>query len=252
MRINSSCLFDKEKVKQFIAYHRMLFGEIGNGIEIVNDVEGDKTFDCASLLGVKKDRETFGLEDFLLELEVNTDLYSMRLPSMNWIDIYSTGNRYIENMYVTGDESQDSLMIRFMTGDIHIRNLYIDKITSISLNGIAYLVDNIIVQTTDRHIMRFHNVKSKSMIKYNKNTIVGESTQSLHDKLIYAAKNLDTHLTHKMNTLTNGRWGSIVLPEKKNLIDFSERGVIILDDFKLRLDEIPDEVWDMIIKEGEG
>lgn len=252
MRINSSCLFDKEKVKQFIAYHRMIFGEIGNGIEIINDVEGDKTFDCASLLGIKKESETFGLEDFLLELEVNTDFYSMRLPSINWIDIYSTGNRYIENMYVTGDRSQNSLMIRFMTGDIYIRNLYIDKITSISLNGIAYLVDNIIVQTTDRHIMRFHNVKSKSMIKYNKNTIVGESTQSLHDKLIYAAKNLDTHLTHKMNTLTNGRWGSIVLPEKKNLIDFSERRVIILDDFKLRLDEIPDEVWDMIIKEGEG
>lgn len=252
MRINSSCLFDKEKVKQFIAYHRMIFGEIGNGIEIINDVEGDKTFDCASLLGIKKESETFGLEDFLLELEVNTDFYNMHLPSLNWIDIYSTGNRYIENMYVTGDRSQNSLMIRFMTGDIYIRNLYIDKITSISLNGIAYLVDNIIVQTTDRHIMRFHNVKSKSMIKYNKNTIVGESTQSLHDKLIYAAKNLDTHLTHKMNTLTNGRWGSIVLPEKKNLIDFSERGVIILDDFKLRLDEIPDEVWDMIIKEGEG
>ena len=252
MRINSSFLFDKEKVKKLIAYHRMLFGEIGNKIEILNDIEKDKTFDCASLLGIKKESETFGLEDFLLELEVNTDFYNMHLPSLNWIDIYSTGNRYIENMYVTGDRSQNSLMIRFMTGDIYIRNLYIDKITSISLNGIAYLVDNIIVQTTDRHIMRFHNVKSKSMIKYNKNTIVGESTQSLHDKLIYAAKNLDTHLTHKMNTLTNGRWGSIVLPEKKNLIDFSERGVIILDDFKLRLDEIPDEVWDMIIKEGEG
>lgn len=29
-------------------------------------------------------------------------------------------------------------------------------------------------------------------------------------------------------------------------------GVIILDDFKLSLDAIPDEVWDMIIKEGEG
>ena len=252
MRINSSFLFDKEKVKKLIAYHRMLFGEIGNKIEILNDIEKDKTFDCASLLGIKKESETFGLEDFLLELEVNTDFYNMHLPSLNWIDIYSTGNRYIENMYVTGDRSQNSLMIRFMTGDIYIRNLYIDKITSISLNGIAYLVDNIIVQTTDRHIMRFHNVKSKSMIKYNKNTIVGESTQSLHGKLIHAAKNLDTHLTHKMNTLTNGRWGSIVLPEKKNLIDFSERGVIILDDFKLRLDEIPDEVWDMIIKEGEG
>ena len=252
MKINSSFLFDKEKFKKLIAYHRMLFGEIGNKIEILNDIEKDKTFDCASLLGIKKESETFGLEDFLLELEVNTDFYSMRLPSINWIDIYSTGNRYIENMYVTGDESQDSLMIRFMTGDIHIRNLYIDKIASISLSGIAYLVDNIIVQTTDRHIMRFHNVKSKSMIKYNKNTIVGESTQSLHDKLIHAAKNLDTHLTHKMNTLTNGRWGSVVLPEKKNLIDFSKCGLITLDDFKLRLDEIPDEVWDMIIKEGEG
>lgn len=248
MKINRSCLFDKEKVKQLIAYHRMLFGEIGNGIEIINDIEGDKTFDSASLLGVKKDRETFGLEDFLLELEVNTDFYSMRLPSMNWIDIYSTGNRYIENMYITGDRSQDSLMIRFMTGDIYVRNLYIDKIASISLSGITYLVDNIIVQTTDRHIVRFHNVKSKSMIKYNKNTIVGESTQSLHGKLIHAAKNLDTHLTHKMNTLTNGRWGSIVLLEKKNLIDFSKCGVIILDDFKLRLDEIPDEVWGMLIE----
>lgn len=79
-------------------------------------------------------------------------------------------------------------------------------------------------------------------------TIEGESTRSLHDKLMHAAKNLDIHLTHKMSTLTNGRWGSIVLPEKKNLIDFSKRGVIMLDDFKLRLDE----AWDMIIKEGEG
>ena len=248
MRINSSCLFDKEKVKQFIAYHRMIFGEIGNGIEIINDVEGDKTFDCALLLGIKKEGETFGLEDFLLELEVNTDFYNMHLPSLNWIDIYSTGNRYIENMYVTGDEGQDSLMVRFMTGDIYIRNLYIDKIASISLSGIAYLVDNIIVQTTDRHIVRFHNVKSRSKIQHNKNTVIGEATWSLHNKLVHTARNLDTHLTYKMNTLTNGRWGSIVLPEKKNLIDFSKRGVIILDDFKLRLDEIPDEVWGMLIE----